>query len=110
MKFLFWNTHNNKAINPILRELVVENKVDIIILAEYDADESELLKLCEDENIILMNKRPGVLVHEDDEGRDNTLLMHLQSRLMPPLHYLAIRVLYVMLNLAHSQSIILFRF
>ena len=35
----------------------------------------------EDENIILMNKRPGVLVHEDDEGRDNTLLMHLQSYL-----------------------------
>ena len=28
-----------------------------------------------------MNKRPGVLVHEDDEGRDNTLLMHLQSYL-----------------------------
>ena len=35
----------------------------------------------EDENIILMNKRPGVLVHEDDEGRDNTLVMHLQSYL-----------------------------
>ena len=28
-----------------------------------------------------MNTRPGVLVHEDDEGRDNTLLMHLQSYL-----------------------------
>ena len=35
----------------------------------------------EDENIILINKRPGVLVHEDDEGRDNTLLMHLQAYL-----------------------------
>lgn len=35
----------------------------------------------EDENIILLNKRPGVLVHEDDEGRDNTLLMHLQAYL-----------------------------
>ncbi len=35
----------------------------------------------EDENIILLNKRPGVLVHEDDEGRDNTLVMHLQAYL-----------------------------
>ena len=35
----------------------------------------------EDENIILINTRPGVLVHEDDEGRDNTLLMHLQAYL-----------------------------
>lgn len=35
----------------------------------------------EDENIILINKRPGVLVHEDDSGKDNTLLMHLQSYL-----------------------------
>ena len=33
----------------------------------------------EDENIILLNKRPGVIVHEDDEGKDNTLLMHLQA-------------------------------
>lgn len=35
----------------------------------------------EDENIILCNKRPGVLVHEDDEGRDNTLVMHLRAYL-----------------------------
>ncbi len=35
----------------------------------------------EDDNIILLNKRPGVLVHEDDEGRDNTLVMHLKAYL-----------------------------
>jgi 23S rRNA pseudouridine955/2504/2580 synthase len=35
----------------------------------------------EDENIILCHKRAGVLVHEDDEARDNTLLMHLQAYL-----------------------------
>lgn len=35
----------------------------------------------EDENLILCNKRPGVLVHEDDEGRDNTLVMHLRAYL-----------------------------
>ncbi|MCR4682237.1 MAG: RluA family pseudouridine synthase, partial [Clostridiales bacterium] len=38
--------------------------------------------LYEDENIILLNKRPGVLVHEDEEGRDNTLLMHLKAYLV----------------------------
>ncbi len=35
----------------------------------------------EDENIILCNKRPGVLVHEDDEGKDNTLIMHIKAYL-----------------------------
>ena len=35
----------------------------------------------EDENIILCNKRPGVLVHEDDGGKDNTLIMHIKAYL-----------------------------
>ncbi len=35
----------------------------------------------EDENIILCNKRPGVLVHEDDGARDNTLIMHIKAYL-----------------------------
>jgi len=35
----------------------------------------------EDDNIILCNKRPGVLVHEDDDGRDNTLIMHIKAYL-----------------------------
>ncbi len=41
-------------------------------------------KLCivyEDENIVLLNKRPGVLVHEDADAKDNTLVMHLQAYL-----------------------------
>ena len=37
--------------------------------------------LYEDENIMLLNKRPGVLVHEDDEGGENTLIMHVQAYL-----------------------------
>ena len=41
----------------------------------------KLSVLYEDENIILLNKRPGVLVHEDTEGADNTLIMHLQAYL-----------------------------
>ena len=40
------------------------------------------LDICyEDENIILCNKRPGVLVHEDTEGAENTLIMHIQAYL-----------------------------
>ncbi len=35
----------------------------------------------EDENVVLLNKRPGVLVHEDDSSRDNTLLLHLRAYL-----------------------------
>ncbi|MBR0443683.1 MAG: RluA family pseudouridine synthase, partial [Clostridia bacterium] len=35
----------------------------------------------EDENILLVHKRPGVLVHEDDGGKDNTLIMHIKAYL-----------------------------
>lgn len=35
----------------------------------------------EDENIILCNKRPGVLVHEDEGSGDNTLIMHIKAYL-----------------------------
>lgn len=35
----------------------------------------------EDENIILCNKRPGVLCHEDDSAKDNTLIMHIKAYL-----------------------------
>ena len=35
----------------------------------------------EDENIILLNKRPGVSVHEDEHGAQNTLITHLLAYL-----------------------------
>ncbi len=35
----------------------------------------------EDENILLLNKRPGVLVHDDAEGGENTLILHVQAYL-----------------------------
>lgn len=37
--------------------------------------------LYEDDNILLLNKRPGVLVHEDTEGAENTLIMHVKAYL-----------------------------
>ena len=40
------------------------------------------LEICyEDENIMVLNKRPGVLVHEDSEGGENTLILHIQAYL-----------------------------
>ena len=35
----------------------------------------------EDENILLINKRPGVVVHEDSEAKETTLLMHVRAYL-----------------------------
>lgn len=35
----------------------------------------------EDDNIMLLNKRPGVLVHEDTDGGENTLIMHVKAYL-----------------------------
>ncbi len=35
----------------------------------------------EDENILLLNKRPGVLVHEDTAAQENTLIMHIKAYL-----------------------------
>lgn len=35
----------------------------------------------EDENLLLLNKRPGVLVHEDTAAQENTLIMHVQAYL-----------------------------
>lgn len=35
----------------------------------------------EDENILLLNKRPGVSVHEDENGSTNTLITHIQAYL-----------------------------
>ena len=41
-------------------------------------------KICilyEDENILLLDKRPGVLVHEDTAAAENTLIMHVKAYL-----------------------------
>jgi len=35
----------------------------------------------EDAHILLLNKRPGVLVHEDTAGAENTLILHVQAYL-----------------------------
>ena len=43
--------------------------------------EPKLSILYEDENVLLLNKRPGVLVHEDAAAGENTLILHVQAYL-----------------------------
>lgn len=42
MKILFWNTKKNPDINQYIVHLVYENDIDILVLAEYGADEKVL--------------------------------------------------------------------
>ena len=46
MRFLFWNTNKNGDINDILCKIVIEQKINIVILAEYaDVVEDLILNL-----------------------------------------------------------------
>ena len=42
---MFWNTHKNKNINSILCDLIIENHISIVVLAEYAADIADLIDL-----------------------------------------------------------------
>lgn len=44
MNLLFWNTYNNKQIDSCLVEIITEKHCDIVVLAEYDNDISELCR------------------------------------------------------------------
>lgn len=43
MKYLFWNTYHNNDINDVLSELIIDNDISIVMLAEYTADPNELI-------------------------------------------------------------------
>lgn len=45
MKYLFWNTYKNKNINSILCDLIIENGISVVVLAEYSADINDLIEL-----------------------------------------------------------------
>lgn len=53
MKVLFWNTYHNKNINSILCELIHENSISFVILAEYIADIDSLRKLLREKGIYM---------------------------------------------------------
>ncbi len=48
---------------------------------DLDRIKPRIVPIFEDENILLLHKRPGVLVHEDGAGKGDTLLTHLQAYL-----------------------------
>ncbi len=50
-------------------------------MGALDAIKPKLSIVYEDENIMLLNKRPGVLVHEDTDGGENTLILHVKAYL-----------------------------
>ena len=68
------------------------DEIQLFIRDEFfdspEKDDGALLRIApklnilyEDENVMLLNKRAGVLVHEDDEGGENTLIMHVKAYL-----------------------------
>ncbi len=76
-------------INTILN---VGDKIDLYINDEFfetPDEKTSFLKISEplldivyeDENIILMDKKPGIIVHDDDEEKINTLLNHMKAYL-----------------------------
>ena len=47
MKVLFWNTHKNEKINWLLSDIVIENNISVVVLAEYKASMNELIEILE---------------------------------------------------------------
>lgn len=66
------------TIQCFLAEEFFEKKADE---HSFESINVHLDIIYEDENIMLLNKRPGVSVHEDEEGSTNTLITHVQAYL-----------------------------
>jgi 23S rRNA pseudouridine955/2504/2580 synthase len=66
------------TIQCFLAEEFFEKKVDE---HSFESISVKLDIIYEDENIMLLNKRPGVSVHEDENGSTNTLITHIQAYL-----------------------------
>ena len=83
----------NRARTEQSYMLIEGDEVQLFIRDEFfdspERDDNALLRIepkldivYEDENILLCNKRPGVLVHEDTAAADNTLIMHIKAYLV----------------------------
>ncbi|MBQ7113679.1 MAG: endonuclease/exonuclease/phosphatase [Clostridia bacterium] len=53
MKVLFWNTHKNNNINSVLLDVIVENEISMVVLAEYTANADQLIALLSDKGILM---------------------------------------------------------
>ncbi len=63
------------TVQCFLAESFFDNKEDVT--PEYEKIKPCLDIIYEDENIMLLNKRPGVSVHEDEHTKTNTLITHI---------------------------------
>ena len=70
--------HEGDTIQCFLAEEFFEKKADE---HSFESISVHLDIIYEDENIMLLNKRPGVSVHEDENGSTNTLITHIQAYL-----------------------------
>ena len=66
------------TIQCFLADEFFEKKVNE---SSFESISVKLDIIYEDENIMLLNKRPGVSVHEDENGSTNTLITHIQAYL-----------------------------
>ena len=82
----------NRARAKENQQLVEGDEIQLFIKDEFfdlpqkdnsalGAIKPKLSIIYEDENILLLNKRPGVLVHEDTAGGENTLILHVKAYL-----------------------------
>lgn len=57
MRILFWNTKNNKNINSYVVNLVQDYNIDVLVMAEYNADKENLSTLFEEyhQNLVSCN-------------------------------------------------------
>jgi len=55
MKILFWNTNSNSNINPYIASVVLDYNIDILVMAEYNANANELRTILR-ENQHYLNK------------------------------------------------------
>ncbi len=52
LKILFWNTHSNN-VNEYIVNLVIDNGIDVLVMAEYEDNEDELKMLFDKAGISL---------------------------------------------------------
>ncbi len=82
----------NRARTDQKYMLVEGDEIQLFIRDEFfaspESDRGALFRIqpkldivYEDEQIMLLNKRPGVLVHEDTAAAENTLIMHVKAYL-----------------------------
>ena len=79
---------NNTVLNEgdVIQCFLAEEffgKLDAVgeVSISLDKIQPKLDIVYEDENIMLLNKRPGVSVHEDEDSKINTLIAHVQAYL-----------------------------